>query len=31
MDDLIISVFYEADNFYKEFNLYLEQNSLPFE
>jgi len=31
MDDLIISVFYEADNFYKEFNLYLKQNSLPCE
>ena len=29
MDELIISVFYEADNFCKEFNAYLENNSLP--
>lgn len=29
MDELIISVFYEGDNFCKEFNDYLENNSLP--
>ncbi|MCI8804989.1 MAG: hypothetical protein HFE59_03700 [Clostridiales bacterium] len=29
MDELIISIFYEGDNFCKEFNDYLENNSLP--
>ena len=29
MDELIISVFYKVDNFCKEFNCYLENNSLP--
>ncbi len=29
MDKLIISVFYEVDNFCKEFNSYLKMNSLP--
>lgn len=29
MDNLIISVFYEVDNFFKEFNLYLRQHCLP--
>lgn len=29
MDELIISVFYEVDNFCEEFNDYLENNSLP--
>ena len=28
MDELIISIFYEVDNFCKEFNGYLENNSL---
>ena len=29
MDELIISVFYDADNFYKEFDLYLKEYCLP--
>ena len=28
MDELIISVFYDADNFYKEFELYLKEYCL---
>ena len=29
MDELIISVFYDADNFYKKFDLYLKEYCLP--
>ena len=28
MDELIISVFYDTDNFYKEFELYLKEYCL---
>ena len=31
MDELIISIFYEFDNFYKELNSYFEHSMLPDE